>query len=277
MKLKNINIEPSALLAEVVGTFVLATVALTIGQPLLVGLTLVVLVFAIYAISGSHVNPLVTVGLWSIRRFETIKVPFYLAAQFSGALFALVAVQLFRSGSLALSFASFGEFDARLVAAELIGAAIFTFAVAAVVLRNETLSTKAATIGLALMVGLYVGGGLLNQAAQNVNPTAKEAPRVTKVDGVVVNPAIALAATEKEGQASLQQFTAENKQAEEKTPASRLTLETIVGGLVGAALGANLYAVLAGVNNKTTKKNSVVTKVTKVTKAVKKPAKKGKK
>lgn len=277
MKLKNVNIEPAALLAEVVGTFVLATVALTIGQPLLVGLTLVVLIFAINSISGAHVNPIVTFGLWSIKKVETIKVPFYWAAQLSGALFALVAVQLFRGDSLALSFASFGQFDARLVVAELIGAAIFTFVIASVILRNETESTKAAAIGLALMVGLYVGGGLLNQAAQNVDTSSKEAPRVTKVDGVVVNPAIALAATEKEEQASLQQFSAEEKKSETKTPASRFTLETIVGGLVGGAIGANLLMVLAGANTKVTKKSAVTTKVTKVTKAVKKTAKKSKK
>lgn len=278
MKLKNVNIEPAALLAEVVGTFVLASVALTIGQPLLVGLTLVVLIFALNSISGSHLNPIVTVGLWSIRKLETIKVPFYLAAQFSGALFALVAVQLFRSDSLALSFASFGEFDARLVAAELIGAAIFAFVVASVVTRKQVESTLAAAIGLGLMVGLYVGGGLLNQAAQNVSPASKEAPRVTKVDGVVVNPAIALAATEKEEQAPLQQsLTGEQAKPESKTASSRLTLETIVGGLVGAALGANLYMVLAGANPHASNKSAVATKVTKVTKTVKKTAKKSKK
>lgn len=274
MKLKNINIEPTALLAEVVGTFILATVAITIGQPLLVGLTLVVLVFALSSISGAHLNPAVSFGLWSIKKLEGVKVPFYWAAQLSGALFALVASQLYKGDSLAISFASFSKFDTKLVVAELIGAAIFTFAIASVVHRNQAESSKAAAIGLALMVGLYVGGGLLNQAAQNVSPTAKETPRIAKVDGAIVNPAIALAATEKAEQPAAQSFLGAGTAAPAtKTPASRFTLETTVGALVGGALGANLYMVLAGANPYAKKK----TVATKVKTTVKKVTKKGKK
>lgn len=272
MKFKNVNIDPAPLLAEVVGTFVLATIALTIGQPLLVGLTFVVLIFALSSISGAHLNPAITFGLWSVKKLEGAKVPFYWAAQFSGALFALVASQLYKGGDLALSFGSFTQFDTKIVVAELIGASILTFVVASVVHRNQTESTKAAAIGLALMVGLYVGGGLINQAAQNVSPTAKEAPRITKVDGVILNPAIALASTEKDASAVQGLGTTASK----KTPASRFGYETIVGGLVGGALGANLFMVLAGANPYA-KKKSVATKVTtKVTKTVKKATKKKK-
>lgn len=270
MKLKNVDINPAALLAEVVGTFVLATVALTVGQPLLVGLTLVVLVFAVASISGAHLNPLVTFGLWSIKKLETVKLPFYWAAQFAGALFALVAVQLYKGDNLAISFASFGSFDAKITIAEIIGAAIFMFTIASVVERKQVEAAKAAAIGLALMVGLYVGGGLLNLAVQNVNATAKETPRIAQVDGVVVNPAIAMAATEKDQ--SAQSFLATSKK-ESKTPASRLTLETVVGSLLGAVIGANLYMVLAGVNPYA-KKQTVATKVkTTVKKTVKKAKK----
>ncbi len=272
MKFKNVNIDPAPLLAEVVGTFVLATIALTIGHPQLVGLTFVVLIFALSSISGAHLNPAITFGLWSVKKLEGAKVPFYWAAQFSGALFALVASQLYKGGDLALSFGSFTQFDTKIVVAELIGASILTFVVASVVHRNQTESTKAAAIGLALMVGLYVGGGLINQAAQNVSPTAKEAPRITKVDGVILNPAIALASTEKDASAVQGLGTTATK----KTPASRFGYETIVGGLVGGALGANLFMVLAGANPYA-KKKSVATKVTtKVTKTVKKATKKKK-
>lgn len=276
MKVKNINLEPAALLAEVVGTFVLATVALTIGQPLLVGLTLVVLIFTIASISGAHVNPLVTFGLWSVKKFEGIKVPFYWAAQFAGALFALVAVQLYRGDSLAISFSNFWQFDTKIAVAELIGAAIFALAITSVVQRKQVEAVKAAAIGLGLMAGLYVGGGLLNQAAQNVSLTAKEAPRVTQVDGVVVNPAIALAATEKADQGLQQSFLGGDDKKKDETPSSRLGLETILGSLVGAALGANLYMVLVGENP--FKKKSTPAKVAaKVKTTVKKTAKKAKK
>lgn len=274
MKLNNINIAPAALLAEVVGTFILATVALTIPQPLFVGLALVVLIFGLGSISGAHLNPAVTFGLWSIKKLEGVKVPFYWAAQFSGALFALVAFQLYKGQDLALSLGSFSQFDTKIVVAEMIGASIFTLVIASVIHRNQPESTKAAAIGLALMVGLYAGGGLLSVAAQNADLTAKEAPRVTKVDGAVLNPAIALAATERQDEATQQLGSlGSEKPKDDKTPASRLTLETIVGGLVGGALGANLFMVLAGANPYA-KKQTVATKVTKV---VKKSVKKVKK
>lgn len=272
MKVKNVNLEPAALLAEVVGTFVLATVALTIGfQPLVFGLTLLVLIITINTISGAHVNPLVTFGLWSVKKFEGIKVPFYWAAQFAGALFALVAVQLYQGNELAISFSNFWQFDTKIAVAELIGAAIFALAITSVVQRKQVEAVKAAAIGLGLMAGLYVGGGLLNIAAQNVSLTQKEAPRVTQVDGVVVNPAIALAATEKADQQQSFLGGPDDKKAN-STPSSRLGLETIIGSLVGAALGANLYMVLAGENP--FKKKSVAAKVKTTVKKATKKAKK---
>lgn len=275
MKLKNINIPLTALAGELIGTFVLAVIALTIGQPLLVGLTLVVLVFGFMAISGSHLNPAVTFGLWSVKKIETVKAVFYWLSQFIGGLFALLVVSLFKGGENGISLASFTQFDPKLVMAEIIGAAIFLFVVTAVVQRRSSEGVQAAAIGLALMVGLYAGGGLLNLAAQNVGTNVKEAPRASKVDGVVLNPAIALAATEKDDQSSAlqQQLMGGDKKTETKTPTSRFTLETTVGTLLGGALGANLFMALSGINP-FAKKQSVASKVTTTVKRVTKKGKK---
>lgn len=262
MKVKNTNIPLPALAGELVGTFVLAIIALTIGQPLLVGLTLVVLVLGLNAISGANLNPAVTFALWSVKKMETVKALFYWLAQFIGGLFALYVTQLFKGGETQISLSSFSSFDARIVAAEVIGMAIFAFVLVSVVHRKAAEGVAASAIGLALMVGLYAGGGLLNLAAQNVSTTSKEAPRVTKVDGAVLNPAIALAATEKEDQTSaLQQQLGGDGSAKKTTPISRLTLETTAGTLVGAALGANLFMLLAG-ESPFAKKKTVAEKVT---------------
>ena len=64
MNLKKYDVVPTALLGELIGTFVLAIIAVTIGQPLITGFTLIVLVLALSAISGSHLNPAVTFGFW---------------------------------------------------------------------------------------------------------------------------------------------------------------------------------------------------------------------
>lgn len=277
MNIKNINIPLAALAGELIGTFVLAVIALTIGQPLLVGLTLVVLVFGFSTISGAHLNPAVTFGLWSVKKIETLKALFYWIAQFIGGLFALFVVGLFKGDEPGISLASFTSFDGKIVTAEIIGIAIFVFTIVAVVNRKAAEGVQAAAIGLALMVGLYAGGGLLSLAAQDISPDAKELPRAAKVDGVVINPAIALAATEKvDQQAALQQQLGGEQKAEVKTPASRFTLETTVATLLGAALGANLYMALVG-ENPFAKKQTVAEKVkTTVKTTVKKAGKKSK-
>lgn len=274
MKAKNLNLQPTTLLAELVGTFILATVAITVANPIIVGFTLVVLVLAIGAISGAHVNPAVTFGLWTIRKLDGIKVPFYFAMQLAGALLALLVSQLFQGNGYGISFASFGSFDGKILLAELLGTAVFTFAIAAAVQKNLADSAKSLAIGLGLLTGLAVGGGLLGQAVQNVNLSAEnqEQPRITKVDGVVLNPAIALAATEKsEQQNSLQGLGGQAEENEnQKQPASRLTWETLLGALVGGAIGMHLFMVTAGAAvNPFKKKETVVDKVVKKVKGKK--------
>lgn len=273
MKAKNLSLEPRALLAELVGTLILVLVAVTVANPIIVGFVLVVLVLAVGAISGAHLNPAVTFGLWSVKKLESIKLPFYWAAQILGALFALLIIQMFSNADFSLSLASFSSFENKLVAAELLGTAVFTFAIAAAVHRGLADAAKSLAIGFGLLAGLAVGGGLLGQALQNVqSPTSEnqEVARITKVDGVTLNPAVALAATEKaEQQGSLDMLGQEEEKAKEaKQPASRLTLETIVGTLLGGAIGMNLYFVSAGVNP-FTKNETVATKATKVVKKVK--------
>jgi len=250
MDLKKYDIKPTALLAELVGTFILATVAVTVANPLIVGFTLVVLVLAIGAVSGSHVNPAVTFGFWSVKKINTVKALFYWAMQFIGAFLALLVAQMFQGSDYGISFASFTEFDSKIVVAELLGAAIFTFAVAAAIQQKLLDAAKSLCVGLGLLTGLAVGGGLLGQATQNLGANAQqgETPRAAVVDGVTVNPAIALASTEKAQASQLSQFGLGQEEKETPRPASRLGLETIIGTLVGGALGMNLYFVVKGEN-----------------------------
>ena len=126
MKLKNLNLQPMALLAELVGTFILATVAITVANPIIVGFTLLVLVIALGSVSGAHVNPAVTFPLWAARKLDGKKVPFYWVMQFAGAVLALLVAQWFQGANHSISFASFGSFDSKIFVAELVGTAVFT-------------------------------------------------------------------------------------------------------------------------------------------------------
>lgn len=272
MKAKNLNLQPAALIAELVGTFILATVAITVGNPIYVGFTLVVLVLGLGAVSGAHLNPAVTIGLWSVKKLDAIKVPFYVAMQVAGALLALLLMQQFKGIDLGLSFASFSSLDWKLLVAELLGVAILVFTIVTAVGRDFADAAKALGIGLALLTGLAFGGGLIGQATQSAATTGnqEEAPRITKVDGVVLNPAIALAATEKaDQQATMQALTGGDEKKEAPLAASRFTWETLLGGLLGGIVGAQLAVFLVG-ENPFQKKQTVAATVTKVFKKGKK-------
>jgi aquaporin Z len=57
----------------------------TLGVSLAFGLSLLIAAYAIGPVSGCHINPAVTVGLWLMRKTEGAKVPWYLAGQLVGA------------------------------------------------------------------------------------------------------------------------------------------------------------------------------------------------
>lgn len=106
-------VRPRALLAEVMGTFGLvffgagaATVDAIdgslgrVGIGLTFGLAVAAMVLAFGRVSGAHINPAVTVGLWAAGHFPGRRVPFYIGAQIVGALIAASALHgLFRNNS----------------------------------------------------------------------------------------------------------------------------------------------------------------------------------
>ena len=57
----------------------------TLGVALAFGLSLLVAVYLVGAISGCHINPAVTVGMWLSKQIESRDVPWYLGGQIIGA------------------------------------------------------------------------------------------------------------------------------------------------------------------------------------------------
>lgn len=206
-------------IAEVIGTFILTLVALftSLGMtPLYVGLTLMALVLFIGGVSGAHVNPAVTFGLWSMRKCKTVLLPFYWTAQILGAMAAVVLVGTFSMGNFVIHFDHFLDFSWSIFALEVVGTAIFMFGVAAAVSRTDLKQTsKALAIGSALTVGLIATSTIYpliqsaaalkqekEQAAtlEQLNekaPTERLYPRDVYVGGATLNPAVAMAVTEK--------------------------------------------------------------------------------
>ncbi len=164
------------IMAELIGTAILTFAILAIANSAVgisffvaigAGVTLAMLVLMIGASSGAHVNPAVTLGLWTLRKITTLRAIAYIAAQFLGA---LAAWQLFvyLTGRPLQDIAA-TEFNSQVFSAEIAGAFVFTFGVAAALYQQFTGGKLAATIGGSLMLGVIVAGivsnGLINPAA----------------------------------------------------------------------------------------------------------------
>lgn len=244
---------PAIIIAEVIGTFVLTLVALLTLQQmaaLYVGLTVAVLVLAVGAVSGAHLNPAVTFGLWAARRLKTTLVPVYWIAQFVGAILAVLVLGAFSGNGYALNFAHFATINWGILSVEIVGTAVFLFGLIAAI-SNDTLSQvgKAFGVGLALTIGILVSGSVFSTLQSSVDTAnvdinqTETIPREYLVKGATLNPAVALAATEN----TPSQLSGYGASGEEEK-FSRLGFEVIIGTLVGAALGTNLYLLLAYVN-----------------------------
>lgn len=161
------------ILAEFLGTALLTLAVLavsksTIGIPYFVaiaaGIAAATAMLTFGAISGAHLNPLVTLGLWSIRRVKTIPAIVYMAAQLLGG---IAAYYLF-TYLVGQTWNNSGEFHGKVLAAEAAGGFIFALGWAAVVFERLRGGLAAATVGLSLMLGVLVSaagsGGIVNPA-----------------------------------------------------------------------------------------------------------------
>lgn len=182
-----------ALVAEFVGTFILASVVMiTNGEPLYIGFTLVAIVLAVGTLSGAHVNPLVTVGAWVTRKMTALRALGYIAAQVLGAALALTVLSVFVGAAPAQnpSDAMFGQaatvslFQVAPLTesahwyvffAELLGATLFAFAVSSA--RRDGVDRVAKAFGIGF--GLFVAALIASVAAKNAGANA------------ILNPAIA--------------------------------------------------------------------------------------
>jgi aquaporin Z len=79
-----------------------------LGVSLAFGLTVVTMAYAIGHISGCHLNPAVTFGLWAGGRFDAKDIPLYVAAQVIGAVIAAYLLFVIASGNADYSVATNG-------------------------------------------------------------------------------------------------------------------------------------------------------------------------
>jgi len=69
-----------------------------LGVSLAFGLTVLTMAFAIGHISGCHLNPAVSIGLWSAKRFSTSDLAPYIGAQVAGGLAGAAVLYIIATG-----------------------------------------------------------------------------------------------------------------------------------------------------------------------------------
>jgi aquaporin Z len=79
-----------------------------LGVSLAFGFTLLTMAYALGHISGCHLNPAVTVGLWIGGRFPARDIPLYVTGQLAGATFAAVVLLLILTGTPGFELAHVG-------------------------------------------------------------------------------------------------------------------------------------------------------------------------
>jgi aquaporin Z len=133
-----------------------------VGVALAFGLTLLTMAFAIGGISGCHINPAVTVGLWAARRFPARDVLPYIAAQVVGGIVAGGVLYVIASGqagfTTANGFASngYGEHSPgqysllACAVCEVVMTLVFIFIIAASTDKRVVAGFAPIPIGLAL-------------------------------------------------------------------------------------------------------------------------------
>lgn len=181
------------LLAEYIGTFVLAfSVLLSLSAngplptPVLAALVLGLFVYTIGTISGCHLNPGVTIGLWSLKKIDSPDAVKYVAIQFLAGITAfLLAIAIGAANQTA------PPATAQALLFELIGTAVFTFGIAAVVYKHVPESVSGLVIGGSLLLGITVAilgkaGGILNPAVAASLGITNIGYYLTEIAGAIV-------------------------------------------------------------------------------------------
>ncbi len=162
---------------EGLGTFALSTVvALSIGDtfpvatPIIAALTLGLFVYTIGHATGAHLNPAVTIGLWSLGKIEATEATGYVIAQFLGAAAAFFLANMFIPGLASYDMPA-GMLSTAF--AEALGMFFFAFGIAAVVFGKVPSEINGVVVGGSLLLGIALAFGAGSS--------------------VILNPAVALA------------------------------------------------------------------------------------
>jgi glycerol uptake facilitator-like aquaporin len=167
------RLKVAPVVAEFLGTATLVTMALVLIETTAVSyfiatslaLTLAVIVMLFGSVSGAHVNPAVTFGMWTARRIGTLRAVSYIAAQLLGGLASWQLYQYLVDKDVPAKAVTFST---RVWLAEAVGAFILTMGITAALTKSFDALQSALVAGAAIFVGIMVASvassGFINPA-----------------------------------------------------------------------------------------------------------------
>lgn len=162
----------ASVVSEFIGTGILVMVALVLSQTTAVSYFIgtsvaaaLILVYLIFGqISGAHVNPAITFGMWTARLIGTLRAVLYIAAQLLGALAALELFQYFTNNTLQARDLAF---NTPMFLAQVVGTAILGMGLMAALTKGWDVLASAVTYGFAYFAGILIAATV---SAAYLNP-----------------------------------------------------------------------------------------------------------
>ncbi len=189
----------SMVVAEFLGTALLAgTVLVTSNMfglgtaawytAISAGAALMLITGVIGHVSGAHVNPAVTLGLWTLKKIETTNAVVYIAAQMLGGATALLFYNYATGDTLAATGSA--PFAWNVFWVEAVGAAVFGMGIAAVMVHKLEGQWGAFVTGMSLAAGALLASlasaGFLNPAVALGNNAWNRTLAIAPLIGMVV-------------------------------------------------------------------------------------------
>lgn len=174
------------LVAEFLGTGVLTLAVLSVQRSQLglayfvaiaAGLTVALLTYVLGNVSGAHLNPALTLALWTARRVKTIPALTYIGVQLLGAWAAYGLYHYFVNTDVQ---AVSQDFSGRILVAEAVGTMVFALAWAYAAYNRVEEGRFAAIAGLAFAAAIIVASAASVGLA---NPALAEGVRAWEVFG----------------------------------------------------------------------------------------------
>ncbi len=182
----------AALVAEFLGTGILAFVVLTvsrsqIGIPYFVAIAagLAVMMLGIALSRDVQFNPAYTLGLWTARRINTVKAITFIIAQLLGGMAAYALYKYFAANNTVQPLPS--EFKSTILIAEAFGAFVFTFAAAGALYRQSNPLVRAVVTGGGYTLGVIIASVA---AAAFINPAVALASNAWAWSTYVLGPVL---------------------------------------------------------------------------------------